>query len=525
MYIEPNTTIKLLTGVPLDETYEHTLYFANKTNQTNYFSSKAKYTMSNSTYQRVNRGIIKVPYPADRLYDCNYLMFLNSGFGTKWFYAFITSVEYVNTDVSLITFVIDDMQTWAFDYELEQCFVEREHSVTDNIGDNTVPEGLELGGYITTAETSNYSTSGFGILFLATEDLPATGDYPATNLNPPMQIGGYPLNCYWKLWKVIARPLLNNILLQVQSMCNLFSERGKAESIISISTVPIDFTEEIQSSTLEEIINGASRTLTITPKNKKLYCYPYCCLGIIAGGQGTELKYELFNGSPQLYTIRSIASPSAGISVIPYNYEGMNYDYNKCLTLKGYPLLAWINNYFQNWLAQNRSSIIASSVQTGISSLSGGVMLGLAGVTGSPMLAVGGFSQMASGIGKVFGTLAEIEKHKIIPDNLGGLMDSADNLFCASKLAIRTYCRCIRSEYALKIDDFFTRFGYKTNRNKIPNTHSRPHWNYVKTISCTAKGSMPADSMRHICSIYDNGITFWKNPDEVGNYSLNNSPQ
>ena len=31
------------------------------------------------------------------------------------------------------------------------------------------------------------------------------------------------------------------------------------------------------------------------------------------------------------------------------------------------------------------------------------------------------------------------------------------------------------------------------------------------------------DDVRKICSIYDSGITFWKNPSEVGNYSLDNS--
>ena len=32
-----------------------------------------------------------------------------------------------------------------------------------------------------------------------------------------------------------------------------------------------------------------------------------------------------------------------------------------------------------------------------------------------------------------------------------------------------------------------------------------------------------SDDMSKICSIYDNGITWWKNGSEVGNYSLNNT--
>ena len=48
MYIEPNTTIKLYSGVPLDNTYNHTLYFASESEQHSYFSV-SKYTLSGSS--------------------------------------------------------------------------------------------------------------------------------------------------------------------------------------------------------------------------------------------------------------------------------------------------------------------------------------------------------------------------------------------------------------------------------------------------------------------------------------------
>lgn len=79
------------------------------------------------------------------------------------------------------------------------------------------------------------------------------------------------------------------------------------------------------------------------------------------------------------------------------------------------------------------------------------------------------------------------------------------------------------AEYARMIDDFFTMFGYVTKRNKIPNRNVRPHWTYTKTMGCTVTGSVPAPDMNKICSIYDNGITFWKKGSEVGNYSLDNT--
>ena len=82
----------------------------------------------------------------------------------------------------------------------------------------------------------------------------------------------------------------------------------------------------------------------------------------------------------------------------------------------------------------------------------------------------------------------------------------------------------VPASVAASIDDFFTRFGYAMNRLTTPNRSARPHWNYVKTAGCTVTGSVPADDMRKICGIYDVGVTWWKNPAEIGNYSLDNSP-
>ena len=147
MYIQPNTTVRLLTGVPLDNTYAHTLYFANKSSQTSYFESKTKAgcLLSNLSYQRYTKGSLRIQKLADDIYDCNYMMFQNTAYGNKWFYAFINNIEYVSNTVCEITYEIDVIQTWFFDVTLLQSFVEREHSATDVAGDNIVPEPVPLG--------------------------------------------------------------------------------------------------------------------------------------------------------------------------------------------------------------------------------------------------------------------------------------------------------------------------------------------------------------------------------------------
>ena len=165
MYIEPSTEIIILKNIPLDTTYKHSIYFGSESTQQNYFKNKKKYHLTKQSYQRVQKGTMRVNIKAEDLYDCNYLMFRNDNFGNKWFYAFIKSVEYINNIVSEITFEIDVLQSWFFDFNLEHSFVEREHSATDNIGDNIVSEPLQTGEYV----LSNYKKVGnlnWSVLFV-----------------------------------------------------------------------------------------------------------------------------------------------------------------------------------------------------------------------------------------------------------------------------------------------------------------------------------------------------------------------
>ena len=142
----PNTTLYLLSGVPLDNTYTDTIYFATATAQYDYFYGKRSKTFTNLSYQRVGNNRIRVQASADELYNCNYLMFQNTGFGNKWFYAFITETPiYINDNTTEIVYEIDVMQTYFFDAVLKPSYIIRQHQATDVAGDNTLPEPVDVG--------------------------------------------------------------------------------------------------------------------------------------------------------------------------------------------------------------------------------------------------------------------------------------------------------------------------------------------------------------------------------------------
>ena len=82
--------------------------------------------------------------------------------------------------------------------------------------------------------------------------------------------------------------------------------------------------------------------------------------------------------------------------------------------------------------------------------------------------------------------------------------------------------KCIYPQNAARMDKFFDMFGYATKTIKTPNINSRDHWNYVKVQNANIVGNIPADDLQLIKDILTNGITFWKNPYEVGDYTLDN---
>jgi hypothetical protein len=79
----------------------------------------------------------------------------------------------------------------------------------------------------------------------------------------------------------------------------------------------------------------------------------------------------------------------------------------------------------------------------------------------------------------------------------------------------------IKAEYIKKLEDYFGMFGYKVNEVKLPNFHTREHFNFIQTVDCNISGNFNNDDLQELKNIFDNGITLW-HTDDVGNYGLEN---
>lgn len=144
--VTPQTNLKLLSlDIEIDE--KNQLTFNDLQAQTAYFESLQGLEAENFTYQRKD-GIIRFPAHIDTLLQYNYVMYQNSNYGNKWFYAFIEDMKYLNDNVTEIKIKTDVYQTWQFDISFKKSFVEREHVSNDTVGLHTIPENLETGEYI-----------------------------------------------------------------------------------------------------------------------------------------------------------------------------------------------------------------------------------------------------------------------------------------------------------------------------------------------------------------------------------------
>ena len=125
MAFAPATIIRLLS-VPLDLTQQNQVLYTSVSEQTATMLDRTKHTYTQVSYQRKD-SILRIPENIDDLWDCNYVMYDNSNFTNKWFYAFITRMEYINDNATFVYIKTDVFQTWFLDCELLESFVVREH--------------------------------------------------------------------------------------------------------------------------------------------------------------------------------------------------------------------------------------------------------------------------------------------------------------------------------------------------------------------------------------------------------------
>lgn len=573
MAVVPDTDIRLLK-VPIELDNKNQLTFANATAQENYFLGLNDYIEYNSCQYQRRFSIMRIPAHIDSIIHYNYVMYKNNNYTDKWFYAFITHMEYENDGLTKVFIECDVFQTWQFDLVWKKSFIDREmiNVANDLIGANRIAEGLETGEYTV---KKSYSINDLDFYYI----IAYVGDYivvdSTQNISTPQR--GYKYNgVYSSVCFIVANDTGFNYLM------SLMPNEDNSNNILTIFTVPkLAITPPAGSTswtnqgyyvvndnayeTPKYLSNFFDALTTSTdyegyvPKNKKLLQYPYTYLAFTpVNGESKIFRYEDFRNNKPDFDIYSEINPNPNVCFVPRNYRrpNTNQEYictEELCSLSGYPNISYKTDVFNTWLAQNQEILGLNIRQEDLNYQQQSVsnVLGFANDLGNKAINMGRniagenpstgqlisdtfniiMNSMQSGSKQGFLDLnhenniqlklAQVEQQRMLPDK-ASLSSSAtmlgygllnDNIFT-------NYT--IRKEFAKKIDAFFDMYGYKTNDLKIPNLNNRPNWNYVKTIGANLVANIPQDDLQTIKNIFDNGVTLWHNPLTFLDYSQNN---
>ena len=498
--------------------------------------------LNDYTFVRVQeRNRINTDFTYSECLQANYIAIQNPDFSNKWFFCFIDKIEYNSDNATIINFTVDAWTTWFDDWNPRSCLVLREHVNSDNIGEHTYPEGLEHGDYI-----ANFydELGGFDVeqckVVVGTTWLPSN----TPNLPNTQYYGGTFSGVYYMAMDYTSA---KNFVLALDGL-------GRGDSIVTVFMAPtslcpgIEYQADLQSKKndgmggtenvtyhitwtlvpnnyggvmlLSDYQISMNNTLNgYTPKNNKLYCFPYNYLLVTNQVGGNALyHYEDFINNQPIFNIIVTLSPGCSVKLYPENYKKIpdsatnHPGFNDGLVGAKFPICSWQNDSFVNWMTQQSVNVMMAQAQTGISL--GAFLLSKGEIGGGGGL----FSQQAN-------YLSERYQRALVSPQASGSTNGGDVTFARNEQNFGYYKMSIKSEYARMIDDYFQKYGYQVNILKVPNITGRQNWNFIQISEYDeiGNGSVPSYYMEEINNACRKGVTIWHNHANIGNYNVSNN--
>ena len=552
-----NSKIFLAKNIKLDKNYKAVLNYSESsmlsliTNNSNLVYSALNYSFIRET----NSIIVNAPYSV--CVQANYMAFQNVDYSNKYFFAFIDDVVYKGENNTEIKYTIDVWTTWHDYWDAKACFVVREHVIDDTIGANTVPENLELGEYISckSPSTAFNSPSDFYVVM-------AVSDYPTDDFelyNNHVYNGIFSGLLYLGFRASTGRTMAENCY----NVIKMYDKAGKSDAIYGLFMIPkqylvisgtgqnahqytwtysgisaeVCYLDNSSSHQLYSNFVGSMPTTvgeTYIPVNKKLFTFPYSYMNLTNNaGSSQQYFYEDFSVlDPDVpvpfigFDIVSAISFGMSMKAIPIGYKNVSTNYDYGVIMGKLPVCSWNSDAFTNWLTQNSLNIVVSGVSSAISLVGGAMMMF------NPATSFAGASATVNGLNGIIGTMGQIYQHSLTPNETNGNTNSGDiNFSYSSDGGLTLYYMSIRDEYAKRIDQYFTRLGYKVNKVKIPNMSYRQNYNYVQVADEENLAypnnhnniCLPAKALNEINNLFRKGITIWNNHNYFGDYSVTNN--
>lgn len=521
------TKICLCSNVRLNSKQEHTYYFSTPAEQEQFFGGKVVKTLTAYSYVRKSWEL-KVEGSMEEARTWDYLFFKNTPSGKTWYY-FIENIEYVSDTTVKLTLSLDVMQSYHFVYTLLPCFVERQHTETDGIGEHTMPENLETGEYTIQSKSELVDLWGdMCVMIQATKRPGSLNIHFSGDLNGTFSgLGIYAVErAQWgglvdllknmsEDWadidSIVSMWMYPKKLITLKSGQS-WGDANVIHDVIGVKTLPYTGVGG-----RAEIMDGYD------PRNKKLLTYPFVFLQASSNnGNSGIFRYERFGSSQIKFHVEGTVSPEGSVNLVPEDYDGLEYNYNASVGMGGFPTCAWNADVYKIWLAQNQNTqqlaMDNAKITMAASAIGGIASLGMGNVAG----AVGAGVGIYHGYNQIKSIMATQQDKAMEPPQARGHHSSSVN-FDNNVHTFMFYHKCITKEYARSIDEFFDMYGYQINRVKVPNRTARKRYTYIKTQGCKINSSICSEDAKAIEQIYDKGITFWKNGETICSYPVEGS--
>lgn len=511
---------------PLDPTGQHTIDASYRDSM---FSSGAVLpTTSNFTFLP-RENVIKYPANADTLNSrgVNYLRYRNPDFGNHWIYCFVRSIEYAAPQTAILHIERDAWVTWVDSITPNQAYIERQRvSVAEDIaGANLLPEAVSVQTYLKALrvfralnQNTAYCAVICGWFNISTDpDDPQYTDPNATaktlfNENSAKTINGCAVG--GNILVTEQGQSFNALIRSIAILGGKVVAAFPLPSDMVTSLGPVTVTDRDGSTftytmyTYSEPLIADTTTLSDAgddnpwnlqdfPKNKKLFTYPYIMLaGSDHAGGEIIYKYDEFTGAIT-FDCRYVAGANPSLVLNPQNYQGLSNVGNATVN-NNIPQIPWDSNAYDNYMAENGNSLMFARIARKLN-------MGAAFVS-NPI-------NLTGNIKTAFNTAMAEESEKARLQDIRGLGDTimgvpSSNVQASfGQIAASVYLKYCSVEDAKRIDNFFSRFGYRVDKVATISWNKRSDYDYIKTQGANVSGTIPVDDKAKINALLNGGLT------------------
>ena len=557
--------IYLAKGIRLDRDYNNVL---NYTPQQMLTYVQSKQTAHAGNYSFVRDGSISVAFQYSTCLESNYIAFQNKNYSNRWFFAWIDEIRYVSDGTTEIKYTIDSWSTFFSSLNTSGgCYIIREHTNDDTIGTNTIDEGLAIPEVeqINIMETNEIDQAMYICVSTNWDPSIISSNHPTSdNPSDPNAVtdsDGEGYNGMSMFNKNTFGSMLCLFTFDDTGLNNLqrfllaTNRQGHIEDVHDMFIIPACiFTNQtdllnknwwfyyyriasrpivefnIQYKVVSYMSSNRDRIFSYNVdylpvynydaeyhvKNNKLFCFPYNYL-MVTNNIGQQNIYKLeeftdvegFQSNHKILQVQMSLSIGMSGRIVPVNYKGRHFDFDECVQLAKFPTCSWSADSYTNWLTQQSVNSSNPALSLGADIVAGGSIIG------------GLIASAATEIATFYGGY---KKAQLLPEITGGQATGDVNFGNHNNHFTLVQYR-IKLQHLKQIDDYFSRYGYKTLRVKAPNITGRQNWNYIQIGSTESIGfgDIPEKDLNNINRACRKGVTIWHNHANIGNFNLTNN--